>query len=184
MFGHNSDSRFWMRIRTVMALAALAVVAACAKPPLDAPQKTALADSIEQYVTGPFLATFAHPNVDAIMALYAPGDDIQDVENGTIYATRDAILGSVRAMWSAPKLTSHFTVGAAHVAVLSRDAAVYTAKMTGAMKDSTGAETPLAFAYTAVFVRTAGGWKIQAEHSSMPAAPAPVPAAKPAHGRR
>jgi ketosteroid isomerase-like protein len=173
-----------MRIRTVMALAALAVVAACAKPPLDEQQKTALADSIEQYVAGPFVATFEHPNVDAILALYAPGADIQVVENGSIYPTREAAVQGVRAMWGAPKLTAHFTLGGAKVAVLSRDAAVYSAHVTGGMKDSTGVETPLHFAWTGVFVRTGGGWKLQVEHWSSPPAPAPAAPAKPAHKRR
>ena len=173
-----------MRFRTVMALAALSAVAACAKPPLDDQQKTALADSIEQYVAGPFLTAYNSGNVDAILALYAPGNGVQSVENGKIYANRDAMAASVRAMYGNPHVTYHYTLAAPQVTVMSRDAAVYTVMGAGTVKDSAGVETPLHFAWTGVFVRTAGGWKVQAEHSSAPPAPAPAAPAKPARSRR
>jgi ketosteroid isomerase-like protein len=168
-----------MKALPVLAGMAVVVLAACGKPPLDEQQKTALADSIEQFVAGPFLAAFEHPNVDAIMALYVPGNSVQSVENGTILPDRDSITKVVRAFWGNPQLTARFTLGAAQVAVLSRDAAVYSGMINGATKDSAGVESPLHFAWTGVFVRTAGGWKLQAEHSSYPPAPpaAPVPAA-------
>ena len=174
-----------MRILPLLTGAAVVVLTACTKPPLDDAQKTALADSLEQYVSGPFLAAFEHPNVDAIMALYVPGNTIQSVENGTIYPNRDSIVKVVRAFWGNPKTTAHLTLSAPQVAVLSRDAMVYTAMVTGGTKDSAGVETPIRFAWTGVFVRMAGGWKLQAEHSSYPPAPAPAVApAKPARPRR
>ena len=172
-----------MRMRTVLAAAAVVALAACTQPPLDEQQKTALADSIEQYVAGPFFATFERPNVDSILALYVPGSSLQVVENGAIMPSRDSIVKMVRVYFGNPNTTMHFTLSAPQVAVLGRDAAVYSAMVTGAMKDSAGVETPMRFAWTSVFVRTAGGWKVQAEHSSYPPAPAPVPA-PPARSRR
>jgi hypothetical protein len=173
-----------MRVRTVLAGAALLALAACTKPPLDEQQKTALADSLEQYVAGPFIATFEHPTVDKAMALYAPGNDVQVVDFGTIYAGRDSVTSLSRKYWATAQ-SAHFTFGSQAVAVLSRDAAVYTAMVTGAVKDSAGVETPLKFAWTGVFVRVGGAWKLQVEHSSFPPAPAPVPEpAKPARPRR
>jgi uncharacterized protein (TIGR02246 family) len=174
-----------MRLFPVVAAAAAVVLAACTKPPLDEQQKTALADSVEQYVAGPFLAAFNHPNVDSILALYAPGNGVQSVENGKISANRDSIAQSVRAAYGQPNVTYQFTLAAPQVTVLSRDAAVYTTMVASTMKDSAGVETRMRFAWTGVFVRTAGGWKLQAEHSSYPPAPAPAPPpARPARPRR
>jgi ketosteroid isomerase-like protein len=174
-----------MRVRTVLVGAAMLALVGCTKPPLDEQQKTALADSIEQFVAGPFLATFNHPNVDSILALYAPGNGVQSVENGKVYANRDSIVQSVRVAYGRPNVTYHYTLAAPQVTVLSRDAAVYTTMVSGTMKDSAGVETPVRMAWTGVFVRTGGGWKIQAEHGSYPPAPAPAPApAKLARPRR
>jgi uncharacterized protein (TIGR02246 family) len=171
-----------MRILPVLAVAALAL-AACTKPPLDEQQKTALADSVEQYVAGPFVAAFEHPNVDAILALYAPGNGVQSVEDGMVYPSRDSIEKGLRAFWGRT-VSARFTLAAPQVTVLSPDAAVYTTMVTGAVQDSAGVETPMHFAWTGVFVRVGGAWKLQAEHSSYPPAPAPVPAPAPARARR
>ncbi len=164
-----------MGFRTVMAGAAVLALAACTKPPLDDQQKTALADSLEQYVAGPFLATFEHPNVDSILALYAPGPDVQFAGNGEVIPSRDSLVAAVRAMWARPGITAHYTVGAQRVAVIDRDMAVYTAKVVGGVMDSAHVETPARFAWTAVFVRVGGAWKVLAEHESQ--APVAVPAA-------
>jgi len=167
-----------MRLRIAVAGAAALALAACTKPPLTDQQKAALADSVKQYAEGPFTATFEHPTVEKVMALYAPGDDILVVDFGRIYAGRDAVTALGRQWWGHPGMTAHFTQSSPHVAVLDRDAAVYTAMVTGALKDSAGVETPMNFAWTGVFVRVGGEWKLQVEHSSLPpASPAP---AKPA----
>ncbi len=172
-----------MRFRTVMAGAAVSALAACAvKPPLDEQQKTALADSLEQFVAGPFLATFEHPNVDSILALYAPGPDVQFAGNGEVIPSRDSLVAAVRAMWGRPGISAHYTLGAQRVAVIGRDLAVYTAKVVGGVMDSAHVETPARFAWTAVFVRIGGEWKVLAEHESM--APVAVPAAATRPARR
>lgn len=171
-----------MRIRSVTALAALVVVAACTKPPLDEQQKTALGDSVEQFVAGPFLAAYNSGNVDSMLALYAPGSGVQSAENGMIYANREALAASMRAMYATAHATYHFTLATPQVTVLDRDAVVYSTMVSGTMRDSAGVVTPLSLAWTGVFVRTAGGWKVQAEHGSMP--PAPAAPAKPARNRR
>jgi uncharacterized protein (TIGR02246 family) len=168
-----------MTFRTLMAGAAALALVACTKPPLDEQQKTALADSIAQFVAGPLLATYNHGNVDSILALYAPGEGVQSAENGMIYANREAIAAGVRAMYGNARVTAHYTLAAPQVTVLSRDAAVYTTMVAATMKDSTGVETPMRFAWTAVFVRTPAGWRVQAEHASAPPAPAAPAAAKP-----
>jgi hypothetical protein len=171
-----------MRLRIAFAGAAALALAACTKPPLTEQQKAALADSVTQYVAGPFSATFEHPSVEKNMSLYAPGNDILVADFGTIYAGRDSVTAINRRYWSQPKVSAHFAFASPAVAVLSRDAAVYTAMVTGALKDSAGVETPMKFAWTGVFVRVGGDWKIQVEHSSFPPAPPaptkPAPAAK------
>jgi len=173
-----------MRFSTMLAGVAVLALAACAKPPLDEQQKTALADSLAQFVAGPFLAVYNSGNADSILATYAPGNGVQSVENGTIHANRDAIAASVRAMYGSPHVKIHYTLATPQVTVLSRDAAVYSTMAVGTGKDSAGVETTMRFAWTGVFVRMAGGWKVQAEHASFPPAPAPAATAKPARKRR
>jgi ketosteroid isomerase-like protein len=174
-----------MRLRTVIAGAAVLALASCSQPqPLTDAQKTALADSLAQFVAGPFNAAFEHPTVEKVMALYAPGNDVQVVDFGTIYAGRDSVTALARKWWGKPGVSARFTFGSQHVAVLSRDAAVYTAMVTAAMKDSAGVETPMRFVWTGVFVRAGGAWKLQAEHASNPPAPPPAEPAKPARPRR
>jgi len=176
-----------MTFRTVMTGAAVVALAACSmsKPPLDEMQRTALADSIEQWVAGPYVAVYQHPNVDSILAFYGSGADLAVAENGMVFPSYDSIVATTRAFWGRPGLTAHFTLGGAHVNVLSREAAVVTAMLTGGVRDSAGVETPMSAAWTAVLQRAgSGGWKIVAEHASWPpAAPASEPV-RPAARRR
>ncbi len=173
-----------MTFRTVMAGAAALALAACAqRPPLDEQQKTALADSLGQYVAGPFVATFEHPNVDAIMSLYVPGPEVQYAGNGAMVPSRDSLAAMLRAFWGRPGLVGHFTLSAPRVAVIDRDAAVYSTMVTGGVRDSAGVDTPMRFAWTAVFVRVGGQWKVLAEHESAPPPPPPLPGT-PARARR
>ena len=175
-----------MTFRTVMAGTAVVALAACSmgKPPLDEMQRTALADSIEQWVAGPYLAVFQNPNADTILAFYGGGADVAVAENGMVHPSYDSIVATTRAFWGRPGLTAHFTLGGAHVNVLSREAAVVTAMLTGGVRDSAGVETPMSAAWTAVLQRAGSGWKIVAEHASWPpAAPAAAPA-RPAARRR
>lgn len=175
-----------MTFRTLMAGAAVIALAACsmAKPPLDEMQRTALADSVEQWVAGPYLAVFQHPNVDSILAFYGSGAELAVAENGMVYPSYDSIVATTRAFWGRPGLTAHFTVGGAHVNVLSREAAVVTAMLTGGVRDSAGVETPMSVAWTAVLQRAGSDWKIVAEHASWPPpASAAVPASQAARRR-
>lgn len=171
-----------MTFRTVMTGAAVVALAACstAKPPLDEMQRTALADSIEQWVAGPYLAVYQSPNADSILAFYAGGADLAVAANGVVLPGYDSIVATKRAFWGRPGLTARFTLGGARVHVLSRDAAVVTANVTGAVGDSAGVETPMVIAWTAVLERAGSGWKIVAEHAS---SPPPAPAAAPARRR-
>lgn len=168
-----------MTFRTLMAGAAALALVACTKPPLDEQQKTALADSVEQFVAGPFLAAYNSGNADSILALYAPGSGVQSVESGTIYPNRDSLERAVRAVHGQPHVTYRYALNAPQVTALSRDVVVYTTMGTATMRDSAGVETPMRFAWTGVFVRTPAGWRLQAEHGSSPPAPAPAEPARP-----
>lgn len=166
-----------MELRTMVAGAVAFALAACAgKPPLDEQQKTALGDSLEQFVANRYLGTYEHPNADTMLSFYAAGEDLRVAKNGMVFPSRDSLESYVRAFWGRPNLTAHFTSGPQHVTVLDRDAAVYTGMITGGVRDSAGVETPMTLAWTAVFTRTADGWKIVAEHASMPPAAPAAPA--------
>jgi hypothetical protein len=172
-----------MRFRTMVAGAVVCALAACAgKPPLDEQQKTALGDSLEQFVASRYLGTYEHPNPDTMLSFYVAGEELRVAENGMVYPSRDSLVSAARAFWGRPHLTAHFTSGPQHVTVLNRDAAVYTGMITGGLRDSAGVETPMTLAWTAVFTRTPDGWKIVAEHASMPPAP-PAASATPARRR-
>jgi hypothetical protein len=173
-----------VRMKILPVLAAAIALAACstAKPPLDEMQRTALADSIEQWVAGPYLAAHQTPNVDTILALYAGGADLAVAANGTIYPSYDSVVAAARAFWGRPGATAQLTLGGARVNVLSREAAVVTAKVTGAVRDSAGVETPMGVAWTAVLQRAGSGWRIVAEHASSP--PPTAEPARPAARRR
>ena len=175
-----------MTLRTVFAGVAMVLVAAgcTARPPLDDQQRTALADSIEQWVAGPYLAVYQHPNVDSILAFYASGAELAVAANGTILPSYDSVVAATRAFWGRPGVTAHFTLGNAHVNVLDREAAVVTAMVTGAVKDSAGVETPMRIAWTAVLQRAGSGWKIVAQHASVPPPPPAAVPARPAARRR
>jgi ketosteroid isomerase-like protein len=170
-----------LHIAAVAGAGALAL-AACTKPPLTDQQKTAMADSVKQYVEGPFVSTMEKGNADSIVALYAPAQNILVLDFGAIHAGQDAV-GMLRAFCQRFR-SSRWAIDSQHVTFLNRDAVAYTAMVTGSLKDSTGAETRTRFVWEGVFVRVGGAWKLQVDHSSWPPAPAPTATAKPVRARR
>jgi hypothetical protein len=165
-----------MRLRTVMAGAAVLALAACNRPqPLTDAQKTALADSVDQ-VAARMMASFAvHATPENYLSYYVRGNDWVHAEYGMVYPTYDSLVKAVRAFWR-PGTSMRGSLSDKHFTVLSRDVVVLTAMIGATMRDSAGAEMPFREAWTAVFHRTADGWKIAADHeSTAPPAATPQP---------
>lgn len=162
-----------MRLRIVFAGLAVFALAACNKPqPLTDAQRTALADSVDQVATQ-MVASFAeHATAESYLSYGEPGTWIH-AEYGMVYPTYDSLAKAVRASFR-PGTAFHVSLSDKHFEVLSRDVVVLTAKLDGDMRDSAGAQTPVHEAWTAVYQRTANGWKIAADHESVgPVAPLP-----------
>jgi len=172
-----------MRFRTVMAAAAVLALAACNKPqPLTDAQKKALADSVDQVASQLLAALANHPTAETYLSYGVRGSDRMHAEYGMIFPTYDSLVKGVRASLR-PGTAFHVALSDKHFTVLDRDVVVLTAMIGGTMKDSAGVETPMHEAWTAVYLRTADGWKISADHEST-VPPAPAATAKPAHKRR
>ena len=161
--------------RWMVGAAALVCAAGCNKTlPMNDSDRAAIADSVSQVATQ-WLASFsARPTIENYLAAHVRGEDWVHAEYGMIYPTYDstvkAATAGLRGLVSFP-----ITPSQKRVTVLDRDVVVFTCLVDGAMKDSAGKETPFHEAWTAVYHRTADGWKIAADHEST-APPAPAPA--------
>ncbi len=151
--------------------AALVLAAGCARAPLplnDA-EKAAIADSVSRMATQ-MMASMAAPATaaaaDKFLSYYVRGEALVHAQYGTIFPTYDSLVAGVRMMFP-PGSTYKLTLDQRRVTVLDRDVAVLTAMMNGVYADSAGKETPIREAWTAVFHRTADGWKIAADHESV-----------------
>lgn len=172
-----------MRLRVVFAGLAVLALAACDKPqPLTDAAKTALADSVGGVATQMVAGFAEHLTADGYLG-YGERESWVHAEYGTIYPTYDSLAKVLRASIH-PGMALHIALSDKHFQVLSRDVVVLTAKLDGDLRDSAGVQTPVHEAWTAVYLRTAAGWKITADHESAgPAAPLPQ-AATPAPRKR
>jgi uncharacterized protein (TIGR02246 family) len=172
-----------MARRTLSSIVVLvAVAAACQRSaPLTDAQRTAIADSIKQVDQQLFAALNAR-DVPKIMSFYVPGNDLISAEMGMIYPSRDSVDKAARAFYGTLK-AANFVRDQQRIAVLAPTAAVMTETWHGTVTDSAGKSMDMKGAYTAVFERTADGWKIVAENNSAPM-PMPQPAPAPARKRR
>jgi len=173
-----------MRFRIMMAGAAVLALAACNQPqPLTDAQKTALADSVDQVATQMMASFTEHATPEGYLSYGVTGNDRMHAEYGMIFPTYYSLVKGVRAQLR-PGTAFHVSLSDKHFTVLSRDVVVLTAMIGGTMRDSAGTETPMHEAWTAVYQRSADGWKITADHESV-APPAPPPqAARPSAKRR
>ncbi len=166
-----------MTVRRLMfGAAAIALAGACSRPPqpLSDAEKAALADSVGKVATEMFASVSRNPSADNVLSYYARGTDLVIVEAGSIFPTYDSIVKDMRATYRpGMKVTAELALQRA--VVLDRDVVVLAGLLSGSMQDSTGPAMAFrGFAWTAVYHRTADGWKIAAE-TSAPPPPAPAP---------
>lgn len=138
-----------------------------------AARDSALADTLVAVITDAY--DFSRPDVvDRLVGLYATDQPVVSASGGRVTTSRAEIAAQIRSFWTrvgqnmqAPR----FVVGERHAVALGPDAAALT--LTYAIPHHTPAGAPhtLAGAWTAVFRREGGRWRIVQEHlSDLPAA--------------
>ena len=152
------------------ALLLTAGALACATPAPDAAADRALADTLTQLIAQAY--DFTQPDVVARMsALYPDSGRVISASGGHIMTSTDSLHGALEDFWanvgtnmSGPQWTWHDV----HIDRLSDDAAVLTGAWSIPHIAPTGNPHTIRGAWTAVFRRIGGEWKIVQEHLSVP----------------
>lgn len=154
---------------------ALAVCAAgaCAAPPvqetdLDEPGRLAIADSLRDLLRSTLQFGDGNP-VDRFMSLYADTGRVISAASGSFSESRDSLRRSLVQFWEgAGRFMRHpeWTWGPMAIDVLSPDAAVVTARYTIPHWTPAGRPHVLGGAWTTVWTRRHGQWRIVQEHLS------------------
>jgi hypothetical protein len=121
---------------------------------------------------------FTQPDpVGRLMALYPDSGPVVSASNGSIIASRDSLEGGIASFWEGmgrnmqqPK----WVWGERHIEVLSPTAAVLTATYTIPHRAPSGEAHVVGGAWTAVFQKRGGVWRIIQEHLSAGAAMPPM----------
>ncbi len=138
--------------------------------------RRAIGDTITRLIEEAYDFTGPDP-VKRIMALYPDSGPVISASNGRITASRDTLGSGIASFWEAmgrnmqhPK----WVWGERHVAVLSPTAAVMTATYTIPHTAPSGAAHVVGGAWTAVFQKRDGAWRIIHEHLSAGATMPPM----------
>jgi ketosteroid isomerase-like protein len=158
-----------LKHRTLVCLATSLLACAPEASSTD-PDATALADTLQQLIADAY--DFSRPDAVARMtALYPDSGRIVSASGGQVIADADSVRKGIARFWQQvgrnmrnPK----WTWGDVHVDRLSPDAAVLTA--TWSIPHTAPDNNPHVIngAWTAVFRRLGGEWKIVQEHLSVP----------------
>lgn len=147
----------------------LALGSACAPAPDDAPDE-ALADTLAQRIEDAY--DFTRPNVvERMSALYPDSGRVISASGGFVTTSVDSLRQGLADFWAnvGVNMTNpRWEWGVMHVDRLSDDAAVLTATWSIPHIAPTGRPHTISGAWTAVFRRLDGEWKIIQEHLSVP----------------
>lgn len=167
---------------TFLRLAACVVmVAACrtetpGPPSLDPPHpsgvsaegRRAIADTLRRLIEGAYDFTQPEP-VRRLMGLYPDSGAIVSATSGAIITSRDSLEAGIVAFWEGMgrnMLDPRWEWGARYVDVLSPTAAAMTATYTIPHRAPSGEAHVVGGAWTAVFQKRGGRWRIIQEHLS------------------
>jgi ketosteroid isomerase-like protein len=148
---------------------------AAARP--DPARDAALRDTLTAIIADAY--DFSRPDVvSRLMALYPTSGPVVSAAAGRVSTTRAALQQSIGSFWQrigqnmvGPK----FVIGQRYATALGPDAAVLTITYTIPHHTPEGRPHTLGGAWTAVFVRRDGRWRIVQEHlSDLPAQPTPA----------
>ncbi|NIM49755.1 MAG: DUF4440 domain-containing protein [Gemmatimonadales bacterium] len=151
-------------IATVAAIAASVTACQPVSSELTDEQRAAIRDSLEQVMAGLVDAARAL-DADAIRARYAENPVV--ALNGVIFEDFDARFELTR-QWLGSLRTLKGSYKNLHVEVLAPDAAVVTRNDDISWTDTTGVAGEFHSAWTGVFRRIDGQWKIVYSHESLP----------------
>ena len=136
----------------------------------DAGDASALADTLTSLIEDAY--DFTRPNVvERMTALYADTGRVVSASQGRLIASADSIRQGIATFWQVDGQNMRnpkWTWGDVHVDRLGPDAAVLTATWTLPHLTPNNQPHVLAGAWTAVFRRLDGQWKIVHEHLSEP----------------
>ena len=151
------------------ALAVVLTLSACARAPGD-PSSGALADTLAQRIEDAY--DFTRPDVvERMSALYPDSGRVISASGGFVTTTVDSLKQGLADFWANVGVNMsdpRWEWGVMHVDRLSEDAAVMTATWSIPHMAPTGRPHTISGAWTAVFRRLDGEWKIIQEHLSVP----------------
>lgn len=126
-----------------------------------------ISEEVKQTATGLVTAAL-QGDAERVLSFYDGAAVI--VEQGQIRASMDEVKQSVRAFYQHNQVLEN-ALEEMRVQVLSSEAAVLTCYFRFASADAAGQKQQMKGAWTAVFVRQKGEWKVVAAHQSAPTAP-------------
>lgn len=155
----------------VAALIALLVLGCSTGQPrndITAGERAAIADSIEALLTNTYTFDGSDP-VPRFMKLYADSGSVVSAASGGYTVSRDSVQNGLSTFWTTAgqyMKQPSWTWGTMKTDVLSRDAAVVTARYTIPHWTPEGRPHVLGGAWTTVWTRRGGRWVIVQEHLS------------------
>jgi len=160
-----------------MILPLMLFVVACRPPTVEVTveltdaEKAAIADTVRQQADA-FYDAFRTLDFDRAMGAF--GTDLVWAENAALGANRDSMVTAWRGYFDALREVTSGDWREVHIEVLGPDAAVFSGTFDWVGVDTTGAPAGSRGAWTAVWVRTAAGWKITHGHESWVPLPEPM----------
>lgn len=162
----------------VVMFALLPIVAACGNQEnVSANERMAIADSLEAMVRNAY--DFSKPGVvDRLVALYPDSGRVISASAGRITARREILVEAIGGFWQRVGQNMQsptFQIGSSYVDVITRNAAVTTFNYSIPHTTPAGAPHTVSGAWTALWRRENGRWRIVQEHlSDTPESTAPV----------
>ncbi|MFL5620119.1 MAG: YybH family protein [Gemmatimonadaceae bacterium] len=156
-------------LRIVAGALLLGACSARTEAPLSNAERAAIADTLRTMIVSAYDITKPGDAVARMMSLYPPTGNVVSASGGRVSVSRDSLASGIRAFWEYvgqnmrdPK----WSWDEMHVDVLSRDAAVVTARYHVPHRTPRGDPHTIAGAMTEVFQRRGGRWGVVQEHLS------------------
>lgn len=161
------------RLRAHLAALIALVVPGCStgqsgRDDISAGERLAIADSLQALLTNTYTFDGSDP-VPRFMELYADSGSVVSAASGGFTVSRDSVQKGLSTFWTTAgqyMKQPSWTWGPMKVDVLSRDAAVVTARYTIPHWTPEGRPHVLGGAWTTVWTRRDGRWVIVQEHLS------------------
>ena len=163
-------------LAVVFGVAALSV--GCSNPEnVSGGERRAIADSLETLVKNAY--DFSKPGVvERLVALYPDSGRVISASAGRITARREVLVSAIGGFWDRVGQNMQsptFQIGSSYVDVITRNAAVTTFNYSIPHTTPAGAPHTVSGAWTALWRRENGRWRIVQEHlSDTPESTAPL----------